>query len=273
MESDGRWRRLGSRVLFAGGPQGRIRLTVDEAVRPDGETVAYPYVAAPDSVRVLAVRRGRVAAVTQYHYLHQREITDLPGGLVDEGELPVDAARRELAEETGLKAAWLHRLGTVATARATSTETCHLFLAHQCAEGDASLDAGEVLRTHWEAWPDVAESGFATPPSSGAASLADAASLAAVQWAGARLRGVGGELPARDADVMKAAWAAYTVAAMRDPVADDGLSLVWLDLAIGRYAQGAAVLDELLKALQDTVGHEGAWARAADRFLALSRPT
>lgn len=71
-------------------------------------------------------------------------------------------------------------------------------------------------------------------PSSGAASLANAASLAAVQWTGARLRGVGGALPARDTDVMKAAWAAYTVAAMRDPVADDGLSLVWLDLAIGR---------------------------------------
>ncbi|MCX5555374.1 hypothetical protein [Streptomyces sp. NBC_00038] len=48
MGSDDRWQRRGSRVLFAGGPQGRIRLTVDEAVRPDGEAVAYPYVAAPD---------------------------------------------------------------------------------------------------------------------------------------------------------------------------------------------------------------------------------
>ncbi|MBK6012608.1 hypothetical protein [Streptomyces sp. MBT53] len=33
MGSDNRWQRRGSRVLFAGGPQGRIRLTVDEAVR------------------------------------------------------------------------------------------------------------------------------------------------------------------------------------------------------------------------------------------------
>ncbi|WP_405931553.1 hypothetical protein [Streptomyces sp. NBC_00827] len=48
MGSDDRWQRRGSQVLFAGGPQDRIRLMVDEAVRPDGEAVAYPYVAAPD---------------------------------------------------------------------------------------------------------------------------------------------------------------------------------------------------------------------------------
>lgn len=69
---------------------------------------------------------------------------------------------------------------------------------------------------------------------------------------------------------MKAAWAAYTAAAMRDPIADDGLILVWLDLAIGRYAQGAAPVSELLKALPDS--GEAAWARAADQFLSLARP-
>ncbi|MEU2607693.1 hypothetical protein [Streptomyces albus] len=48
MNSDGRWRKRGSRTLFAGGPDNRIRLAVDDAVRPDGATVAYPHVAAPD---------------------------------------------------------------------------------------------------------------------------------------------------------------------------------------------------------------------------------
>lgn len=46
--SSGRWIKQDSRVLFTGGPDDRIHLTVDHAVRPDGVTVAYPHVDAPD---------------------------------------------------------------------------------------------------------------------------------------------------------------------------------------------------------------------------------
>ncbi|MEU9167688.1 hypothetical protein AB0D34_07815 [Streptomyces sp. NPDC048420] len=48
MNSDGRWTKQDSQVLFTGGPDDRIHLTVDHAVRPDGVTVAYPHVDAPD---------------------------------------------------------------------------------------------------------------------------------------------------------------------------------------------------------------------------------
>lgn len=269
MSGDGRWHKHGSRVLHAGGPQDRIRLTVDEAVRPDGATVEYPHVAAPDSVRVLAVRRGQVAIVTQHHYLHGT-ITDLPGGLVDEGEEPADAARRELAEETGLQATWLVSLGAVATARATSTEQAHLYLAHGCTSGPTSQDAGESVRAHWCSWhelnaPDVTALQAVMP-----FPLGDAASLAAVQRNGVALRAVGGMLPARGDDLLASAWAAYTVAEMRDPIADDRLSLVWLDLAMGGFAEGAVILAEL-EAARGGPDSEQAWERAAQRFWSLAQ--
>ncbi|MCX5238976.1 hypothetical protein OG824_27615 [Streptomyces prunicolor] len=57
---------------------------------------------------------------------------------------------------------------------------------------------------------------------------------------------------------------------MRDPIADDRLSLVWLDLAVGRYVQGAAILDELTSGY-DGADAEAAWMLAADQFLALAR--
>ncbi|AZP17842.1 NUDIX hydrolase [Streptomyces aquilus] len=269
MNSDGRWHKRGSRTLFAGGPNNRIRLAVDDAVRPDGATVAYPHVAAPDSVRVLAVHRGQVAMVTQHHYLHG-SITDLPGGLVDEGEAPEDAARRELAEEAGLQATWLFSLGAVATARATSTEKAHLYLAHGCTPGPTSQDAGESVRAHWSSWHELAEPDVTALQAVMPFPLGDAASLAAVQRNGVALRAIGGTLPTRGDDLLASAWAAYTVAALRDPIADDRLSLVWLDLAIGGFAEGAVILTEL-EAAYEGLDNEQAWEHAAQQFWSLAQ--
>ncbi|MFE7272542.1 NUDIX hydrolase [Streptomyces sp. NPDC057623] len=269
MNSDGRWIKQDSRVLFAGGPDDRIHLTVDHAVRPDGVTVAYPHVDAPDSVRVLAVRHGQVAMVTQHHYLHG-SITDLPGGLVDQDEEPADAARRELAEETGLQAAWLFSVGAVATARATSTEKAHLYLAHGCTPGPTSQDAGESVQLHWRSWHELNEPDVTALQAVMPFPLGDAASLAAVQRNGMALRAVGGALPARGDDLVAAAWAAYTVAALRDPIADDRLSLVWLDLAVGRFAEGGAILVELESGYEGPDA-EASWARAAQRLWRIAQ--
>lgn len=76
--------------------------------------------------------------------------------------------------------------------------------------------------------------------------------------------------PAVDADLSKAAWAAYTVAGARDAIMDERLSLVWLDVAIGRYAEGAAILSELETSYEGMDG-EAAWMRAADRYAALAQ--
>ncbi|MER0476964.1 NUDIX hydrolase [Streptomyces sp. Edi2] len=271
MGSEGRWQRRGTEMLFAGGPGGRVRLTVDQAVRPDGKQVAYPHVAAPDSVRVLAVHRGRVPVVTQHHYLHDAEITDLPGGLVDESESPQTAAGRELTEETGLRAAWLHPLGAVATARAASTEKAHLFLAHGCTAGASAPDAGEALTAGWRSWYELAETDAMALSGVFPLALADAASLAAVQRAGAAMRAVGGLLPAPGDDLPAAAFAAYTVAELRDPLLPERLTLVWLDLAIGSFAEGAAILAELEASCEGPAAEE-AWERAAHRLWSLAGP-
>ena len=72
----------------------------------DAGTVQREYVRHPGAVGVLALdEQERVLLVRQYRHPVQHELWELPAGLLDVAqESPVDAARRELAEEADLRA-------------------------------------------------------------------------------------------------------------------------------------------------------------------------
>ena len=66
----------------------------------------------PDYAAILATRAdGRVLTVRQYRPAVERYTLELPSGLIDPGESPAEAARRELLEETGYEAAEVEVLG------------------------------------------------------------------------------------------------------------------------------------------------------------------
>ncbi|RLB42767.1 MAG: NUDIX hydrolase [Deltaproteobacteria bacterium] len=74
---------------------------------------------------------GNVVLVRQYRHGIRDLTVEIPGGLVDEGDTPEEAAWRELAEETGYSAEEMISLGAVHPNPAIQNNLCYTFLAKQ----------------------------------------------------------------------------------------------------------------------------------------------
>jgi 8-oxo-dGTP pyrophosphatase MutT (NUDIX family) len=70
---------------------------------------------------------GRIPIVRQYRPAIEAFSWELPAGLVDPGEQPIDSARRELMEETGYPARAIHSLGTAAACTGRMSNRIHSF--------------------------------------------------------------------------------------------------------------------------------------------------
>jgi ADP-ribose pyrophosphatase YjhB (NUDIX family) len=93
------------------------------------------------------VRRGDDVLLVRHTYGRRRE-WDLPGGFINDGEDPQDAALRELEEELGLRAQRPVALGAVLERSSGRRNTIHGFAAD--ADGaPLALDEGEIAQARW----------------------------------------------------------------------------------------------------------------------------
>lgn len=101
----------------------------------------------PDWVNVVAYTEDRrLVVVRQFRFGPARVTTEIPGGVIDPGESPEDAARRELREETGYEAPRWRSLGVVEPNPAFHDNLCFHWLAEGAVRvGDLSPDPGEDI--------------------------------------------------------------------------------------------------------------------------------
>ncbi len=144
MTEAGRWERLSSERLIE---TPYFALRSDKLRLPDG-AVKDPYyvIERPDAAIVFPLtREGEVVLVRQYRPAIDMMELGLPAGLVEEGEEPEKAARRELSEETGYAGGEWEFLGAVASSPSLKDNWAHLFLARDV-ERTAPPRPGEYER-------------------------------------------------------------------------------------------------------------------------------
>lgn len=105
---------------------------------------------APAWINVIALTQAEeVILVEQYRYGTERPTLEIPGGMVDDGEQPLKAAKRELLEETGYRSKSWESLGRVSANPAIMTNYTHLYVAKNCEfVGSANPDCHERIIVH-----------------------------------------------------------------------------------------------------------------------------
>jgi ADP-ribose pyrophosphatase len=121
---------------------------IDKCELPNGKVIDGFVLEYRDWVNVVALTKKReVVLVRQYRHGARKVILEIPGGVVDDGdESPVQAARRELLEETGYTSDAFIQIGCIYPNPANQTNLIYSFLALDAEKvGSQSLDETEDI--------------------------------------------------------------------------------------------------------------------------------
>ncbi len=134
-------RLISSRQVFEGRLLG---VRVDDVELADGRQTQREIVVHPGAVAIVPLLPdGRVVLLRQYRPAAGSVLWELPAGVLEKNEEPLDCAHRELREETGYLAGKLIPLFSVFLSPGFSTELIHLFLAQELHKAEAAPEADE----------------------------------------------------------------------------------------------------------------------------------
>ena len=145
----GAWKTLSRRLVYDQPPWLRVQHHTVEL--PDGRIIPdWPWVETPDYINVVVeTETGQFLCFRQYKYAVAEPMLALVGGYIKPGESPLEAAKRELREETGYSSDEWVELGKYLVDPNRGVATGHLFLvrrAHQAGLPDSDdLEQQEML--------------------------------------------------------------------------------------------------------------------------------
>jgi ADP-ribose pyrophosphatase len=136
-----------------------FKVTENRAVDPkSGFEISRSVVRHAGSAVMMAVdEKKRILLVRQYRLPAEKYLWELPAGKIDASEKPLQAAKRELAEETGYKAKKWTKLASFFVSPGYVQERMTLFLATELTEGAATPMDDERIEAAWFRRKEVGE--------------------------------------------------------------------------------------------------------------------
>ncbi|AZN29430.1 NUDIX hydrolase [Flaviflexus salsibiostraticola] len=138
--------------------EGRVFSFVSDDITLDGQesSIRREYIAHPGAVAIVPVRMREtpeVLLVSQYRHPVGAVLWEIPAGLLDKGgEDPLEAAKRELAEEAGLDADTWHVLVDLFSSPGCLSESLRVYLARDVRHSDLVYERTEEEADMEHAW-------------------------------------------------------------------------------------------------------------------------
>ena len=144
-DKDMKWKTLSQKYLIE---KPWLTARVDKVELPTGAIIDEYYVLEyPDWVNTIAItKEGEFVFVRQYRYAMGKTVNELCAGVIEKGEDPMDAAKRELMEETGFGGGKWQKWMTISANPSTHTNLTHCYLAMDVERMDVQhLDQAEDI--------------------------------------------------------------------------------------------------------------------------------
>ena len=123
-----------------------IEVREDEVIRPNGNKGVFGIVEGASGASVVALtKENEVYLTKEYRYAQDATTYELPSGAMDKGETPLEAAKRELKEETGLTAKKWTDLGVIEPLTVVLKSPNYIFLAEDLEEGEAEDEERDLI--------------------------------------------------------------------------------------------------------------------------------
>lgn len=136
-------KRKDSQLIFSGK---LIKVRLDTVELPNGNEATREWVEHPGAVAVVAIdEEERIFLVRQYRYPVKGHLLEIPAGKLGPNEDPLDCAKRELWEETGISAQTWKLMHRYYTTPGFSDEVMYLYLAQDLSRGDSQPDDDEFV--------------------------------------------------------------------------------------------------------------------------------